>query len=79
VIPSPSPLSRALTRNATNLQSFVLTVLPHGGQRSARRNAWASMSQDAVRARAQRDADAAMELALDRAAARERRQASAAR
>jgi hypothetical protein len=59
--------SRSITRNATNLQSLFLTLLPHGGQRSARRNAWASMSQDAVRARAQREADAAMARAIARA------------
>ena len=46
-------------------QTLLMTVAPHGGQRLARRNAWASMSQDAVVARARREAEAAM----DRAAA----------
>jgi hypothetical protein len=57
-----------LVRTASNAQSLVLAVLPHGGQRSARRNAWASMSQDAVRARARREADTAMSRAVNRAA-----------
>ena len=50
--------------SAMSVQSFVLSVIPHGGQRSARRNAWASMSSDAVRARGRREADAAMDYAL---------------
>ena len=57
-----------LTRTLTNLESVVLTVLPHGGQRSARRNAWASMSADNARAKARREADSAMDRAVVRAA-----------
>jgi hypothetical protein len=53
-----------ISRTASNVQSLVLAVLPHGGQRSARRNAWASMSSDAVRARGRREADAAMNHAI---------------
>jgi len=49
-----------IARTATNVQSLVVAVLPHGGQRSARRNAWASMSADHVRAKARHEADAAM-------------------
>ncbi|MCW2499099.1 MAG: hypothetical protein JWN87_775 [Frankiales bacterium] len=49
-------------------QALVLTALPHGGQRSARRNAWASMASDATRARGRREADAAMGEALALAA-----------
>lgn len=56
------------SRTALNVQSLVMAVVPHGGQRSARRNAWASMSSDAVRARLRRDADLAMDRALARAA-----------
>jgi hypothetical protein len=63
--------SLSLKRNLTNLESLFLAVLPHGGQRSARRNAWASMSTDASRARGRREADAAMERAQLRAQARE--------
>lgn len=59
-----------LTRTALNVQSLVLAVIPHGGQRSARRNAWASMSTDAARARSRRDADRAMDRAVDRAVVR---------
>jgi hypothetical protein len=54
----------AVTRTATTVQTLFLTALPHGGQRSARRNAWASMSTDATRARARREADDAMDSAL---------------
>jgi hypothetical protein len=61
VIPSPA-------RVTAQLESLVLAVLPHGGQRSARRNAWASMSQDAVTARGRREADAAMQRAVAMAA-----------
>jgi hypothetical protein len=53
-----------LARTATTVQSIVVAVLPHGGQRSARRNAWASMSEDNLRARARRDADSAMSRAV---------------
>lgn len=56
------------SRTALNVQSLVMAVVPHGGQRSARRNAWASMSSDAVRARARRDAALAMDRAVSRAA-----------
>jgi hypothetical protein len=45
-------------------QALVLTALPHGGQRSARRNAWASMASDASRARGRREAETAMSEAL---------------
>ena len=64
-------LSLSLTRNARLLESLLLTVLPHGGQRDARRNAWAAMSADSQRARQRRDADRAMDLAVLRARARE--------
>jgi hypothetical protein len=48
------------------LATLARTVLPHGGQRTARRNAWAGMSEGAARARARRDADAAMLAAAQR-------------
>ncbi|MCU1595420.1 MAG: hypothetical protein JWO12_2812 [Frankiales bacterium] len=53
----------SFTRTAGQLQSLVLTVLPHGGQHSARRNAWASMVEDNNRARQRREADVAMSRA----------------
>jgi hypothetical protein len=74
VIPSLS-----LKRNLANLESFALTLMPHGGQRSARRNAWASMSSDSALARSRREADAAMERAIELAELRSRRQELAAR
>ena len=54
-----------------NLETAFLTVLPHGGQRSARQNAWASMSADSALARSRREAEAAMDRAQLRARARE--------
>ena len=61
------PSFTSLTRTATQLQNLSLVLLPHGGQRSARRNAWASMSSDAVLARSRREADAAVAAAAARA------------
>ena len=52
------------------LQTLILTAGPHGGQRTARRNAWAGMSDDAGRARARRDAEQALDAAAWRAAQR---------
>jgi len=57
-----------VTRSATRMQSLLLTVLPHGGQGAARRNAWAAMSADAVQSRARRDAEIAVDRAVMRAA-----------
>ncbi len=34
-------------------------LLPHGGQRTARRNAWVAMSEGAARARQRREAETA--------------------
>ena len=64
-----------LARTATTVQSLAITLLPHGGQRSARRNAWASMSSDAVRARSRREAD----IAMSRAVAMSQQRAASAR
>jgi len=41
----------------------LLLAVPHGGQRAARQNAWAGMSEGATRARARREAQAAVDLA----------------
>lgn len=38
----------------------AVELLPEGGQRTARRNAWAAMSSDARRARDRREAEAVM-------------------
>ncbi|MCW2601507.1 MAG: hypothetical protein JWM02_3336 [Frankiales bacterium] len=51
-------------RTASSVQSLVVAVLPHGGQRSARRNAWASMSEGNSRAKARREAESAMTRAI---------------
>jgi hypothetical protein len=58
----------ALSRYASGVQALALSVLPHGGQRAARRNAWSSMSSDAALARNRREADHAMARATARAA-----------
>lgn len=60
----------ALARTTSEFQALVLALVPHGGQRSARQNAWASMSQGAVRARGRREAELAMDRAVVRSAAR---------
>lgn len=48
------------------LQALMLQTMPHGGQRGARRNAWASMSADASMARARREAASALDAATRR-------------
>jgi hypothetical protein len=53
-------LTRLLSRGIVRGQSTLLIVFPHGGQNLARRNAWASMSVDAARARARREAAVAV-------------------
>ena len=70
--------SLSLKRNLSLMETLFLTALPHGGQRSARQNAWASMSSDSALARARRDADAAMERAVRLAEHRAERRAAAA-
>lgn len=55
--------ARLVHRMTSAAQSTLLFVLPHGGQQLARRNAWAAMSVDASRARARREATAALALA----------------
>jgi hypothetical protein len=62
----PRPLPRPSTGPAL-AQALLLAVLPHGGQLSARRNAWAGMVDDAQRARARREAETALDLARVRA------------
>jgi hypothetical protein len=49
------------------LQDLTLVVLPHGGQRSARRNAWSAMAADASLARGRREAELAVAAASARA------------
>ncbi len=40
----------------------AVALLPEGGQRTARQNAWAAMSEDAHRARDRREADAVLDV-----------------
>lgn len=61
-VPAP-PLPRPST-SLLLARVVVLAVLPHGGQQTARRNAWAGMAADAQRSRARRDAAAAMDVAV---------------
>ena len=58
--------TRFVRSSRRTAQAAVLFLLPHGGQSLARRNAWASMSADAVRARGRREAAAALTLAAAR-------------
>jgi hypothetical protein len=59
-------VTRLVHRATSTGQAALLFVLPHGGQNLARRNAWASMSVDAARARARREADAVLGAAVAR-------------
>ena len=59
-----------LRRPSSVVQALSLVAVPHGGQRGARRNAWASMSADAALARSRREAEAAMDRSVSRAATR---------
>ena len=56
-------VTHLIHRATSTGQSALLLALPHGGQNLARRNAWASMSVDATRARARREAAAALTVA----------------
>jgi hypothetical protein len=73
------PSFTAFSRTTGQLQSLALTVLPHGGQRSARRNAWAAMSADVSQARSRREAEQAVAAATARAAYLAQRPTLAAR
>ena len=45
-------------------RAVLVRLLPHGGQLTARRNAWAAMAADAARARARAEAAAALAAAV---------------
>ncbi len=65
-LPSPSSTAPPLPRPALVLalgQALFLAVVPGGGQRLARRNAWSAMSADVAHGRVRREADAALEAA----------------
>jgi len=57
-------------------QAVVLALLPDGGQRGSRRNAWAGMVADASLTRTRRDADAALAVSRARACAAPDRRAA---
>ena len=52
-----------LTTIRSHATTLLLLALPAGGQTTARRNAWAGMSADAVRARQRGQAEAALAAA----------------
>ena len=56
-----------MTLRRTSLQALLLLVLPAGGQATARRNAWAGMSDDAARRRERGQAETALAAADVRA------------
>ena len=62
-------VTRLVRRTTSTGQAALLFLLPHGGQNLARRNAWTSMSVDAARARARREAAAAFGSAAAQVAA----------
>ncbi len=59
-------VTHIVRRTGSTGRSAVLFLLPHGGQRIARRNAWAAMSFDAGRARSRQEAADAMSRAVAR-------------
>jgi hypothetical protein len=62
-----SRLPRTLVTSAVSgAADLVMSVVPHGGQATARRNAWAGMSAGAARARARREAELAVAQAQSR-------------
>jgi hypothetical protein len=65
-------LPARMTRTGAAITAEVLlSALPHGGQRSARRNAWAAMVADHAAGRQRREAERATTEAQARAARRE--------
>jgi hypothetical protein len=72
-------LPGTVRRIPRTIEGLALLALPHGGQQVARRNAWASMAADSARARARREADAAMTVAMTGAMTASAPQAAAAR
>jgi hypothetical protein len=62
-----STLPAPLRRTPSAVRTLYLLAFPHGGQRSARSNAWAGMSADLVRSRDRSEADDALRAAIARA------------
>ena len=68
-LPRTARLLGPVRQTAGALAGAALAALPHGGQRSARRNAWSSMVADSTQARLRDEA----QVAVDRSLARARR------
>jgi hypothetical protein len=62
-----TPFTRSTAHSFSRLQDLTLTLLPHGGQSTARRNAWTAMAADATLARSRREAEQAVAAAAARA------------
>ena len=60
----PADVVGPVRRAAAGLADLTVTALPHGGQRGARRNAWASMVADSTRARLRDEAQVAVDRSL---------------
>ena len=61
--PRTLPMSHLLLRARTISGAALLLAVPHGGQRVARRNAWAGVAEGLDRARAHREAQVAVDVA----------------
>jgi hypothetical protein len=69
-MPQLAPLLGSAVDTAVTVARWsVDQMLPDGGQRTARQNAWIAMGTEARGARARREADAALARAWTRAAA----------
>jgi hypothetical protein len=53
---SPRTLDVRRLTIASTLRGIIVTMLPDGGQRTARRNAWEAVCADRVRARGRQEA-----------------------
>ncbi len=64
--PLEDPVTTPLRHTPRLLGSLAVLVFPHGGQRSARRNAWAGMCEDAALRRARVEAEQALQASIAR-------------
>lgn len=63
----PVSMTTPLRRTPRLMGSPAVLAFPNGGQRAARRNAWAGMSEDAAHRRARVEADEAVQASIARA------------
>ena len=75
----PADVVSPVRRAAAGLADLTVTALPHGGQRGARRNAWASMAADSTRARLRDEAQLAVDRSLAKTSRHEARALQRAR